>query len=87
MKSIQEAKRRLLANVGTNILNIGIGALVTLWLTRYLITHLGLAVYGMVPLAVTVVSYSGLATLAISGTVSRFTSIHLNKEDSEGVVD
>jgi len=83
MQSISEAKKRLLANVGSNILVIVVSALIGIWLTRYLIRHLGLAVYGMIPLVVTIASYFGLLTLAISGTVSRFVAIHLGKEEND----
>lgn len=83
MQSINEAKKRLLANAGSNILVIVASTLIGIWLTRYLIRHLGLAVYGMIPLVVTIASYFGLLTLAISGAVSRFVAIHLGKEEND----
>jgi O-antigen/teichoic acid export membrane protein len=81
MKTVQTAKKRLLVNIGSNILAVAVSAIVGIWLTRYLIQQLGLAVYGMVPLVMSVVSYLGILTLAISGTVGRFVAIHLNRGD------
>jgi membrane protein EpsK len=83
MTSIGVAKKRLLANVGTNIFAMALNALIAIWLTRYLIRQLGLALYGLIPLSFAVVSYIGLLTFAISGTISRFVGIHLDRQENE----
>ena len=52
-----------------------------LWLTPYLIRHLGVAAYGLVPLAVTVTSYMGLFTTALNAAVGRFITLCLDRHD------
>ena len=84
MQNVDIAKGRLLRNVGSNILVVIVNTLSGIWLTRYLIEQLGLAVYGMVPLVVVIVSYFNPVTQAISSTVGRFIGVHLGKGDNEG---
>lgn len=52
-----------------------------LWLTPFLISRLGVAVYGLVPLAISITQYFGLFTLAITATVSRFVAVNYAKDD------
>jgi membrane protein EpsK len=81
--SSQEAKKRLVANIGTNLLVVLVGAAVSVWLTPYYIEKLGIAAYGMIPLVVSFIAYFNLLTGSISNAVSRFVTIHLNKEEKE----
>jgi O-antigen/teichoic acid export membrane protein len=75
---LSEARRRLVVNVSTNILAIIISSVVTLWLTPYLIKHLGLAAYGVVPLIMSITPYFDLITFSITSTVGRFVAVHYN---------
>ncbi len=52
-----------------------------LWLTPYLIGHLGLAMYGLVPLANQITSYMGIITVALTGAVGRYLTIELTRGD------
>jgi membrane protein EpsK len=54
-------------------------ALLNLWLTRYLIGHLGVEAYGLVPLAASIVAYMGIVTLALNVAVGRFLTISLER--------
>lgn len=83
MSSLKEAKRRLVANIGTNILGVGVSLLIGIWMTPYLIRNLTIEVYGMVPLVISFIQYFNILTMSISGAVSRFVSIHLNKKEYE----
>lgn len=83
MKLIQEAKRRLLVNIGTNLLALFVTSLVGIWLIPYLIRHLGVELYGMVPLALSISHYSGLFTIAITGTVGRFVALFIDRGEYE----
>ncbi len=83
MKNINEAKKRLLANIGANILAITVGSLIGIWLTPYLIRNLGVELYGMVPLVLSISHYFGLFTLAVTGTVGRFVALYIDQEDLE----
>jgi membrane protein EpsK len=76
-------KGRFVINLAANLVNFGLGILVGLWLTPYLIRHLGVAAYGLVPLAVTVTSYMGLFTTALNAAVGRFVTIALDRQDHD----
>jgi membrane protein EpsK len=81
--STHEAKKRLLVNIGTNILVVVVSALVGIWLTPYLIQNLGLELYGIIPLFLMISRYSELFTLTIRGTVSRFVALSFGRTDFE----
>ena len=67
-----------LSNIGVVILNVVIG----LWFTPYLIKNLGIALYGLVPLATTVASYFSLISISLNGAVGRFLTIDIQKQDT-----
>jgi len=67
----------LIANTGIFVLNILLG----LWYTPYLIRHLGVATYGLVPLANSLTSYLSLITLSLNGAAGRFLTIDLERGD------
>ncbi|MFH1897588.1 MAG: oligosaccharide flippase family protein [Candidatus Desantisbacteria bacterium] len=69
----------MLFNMAYFILNLGIG----IWLVPYLIVHLGVTVYGIVPLAISITAYIGLITISLNSSVSRFLTIELQKKDTE----
>jgi len=79
--NIKEAKRRLIVNIISNILNILIGGVVGIWMVPYLKNHLGLAAYGMIPLISSITNYFNVFTLSITHTVSRFSIIHLSRKE------
>jgi membrane protein EpsK len=60
-----------------------IQAVAALWFTPYLIDHLGVATYGMVPLASSVTTYMLIFTSAFNSAVTRFLTIDLEKKDSD----
>jgi len=78
-----EAKRRLLANVSSNIAAMAITVLIGFWLTRYLIQQLKVAAYGMIPLVTQIVAYFDLFSKAIRDAVGRFVAIHFNRQENE----
>lgn len=78
-----EAKRRIIRNVSTNMLTVFISSLVAIWLIPYLIRHLGVEVYGMISLVVSFVTYFNLFTMSISNTLRRFIAIHLGRDELE----
>ncbi len=73
--------RRFSINLATNILNFGFSVLVGIWLTPYLIRHLGIGAYGLIPLATTVTTYLAIFTLALNSAVGRFMTIALDRND------
>lgn len=78
-----EAKRRLLVNIGTNILAVFVNAVIHIWLTPYLIRNFGLKIFGMIPLVVSFVAYFNLFTMSIVNAVTRFVAIHFGRDEFE----
>jgi membrane protein EpsK len=81
--SIPEAKKRLIANIGTNILAVIVGVAIGIWQTPYLIRHFGIEVYGMIPLVISFIAYFNLLTTSITNAVTRFVAVHLSKDEEE----
>lgn len=81
--TIGEAKKRLLANVGTNVILLIVNVAIGVGLTPYFIKHLGIEVYGMIPLVISFIAYFNLFTMSISSTVSRFVAICIGKGEAE----
>jgi len=74
-------KSRFFINLAANVANFGFSILVGLWLTPYLIRHLGVGAYGLIPLATTVISYLALFTIALTSVSGRFMTIALERKD------
>ncbi len=75
------SRQQLILNIGSNaalfLLNFG----VNLWFVPYLIRHLGVAGYGVVPLTATFSAYLGLITLSLNSALGRFLTIDLERGD------
>lgn len=69
----------LLGNAGSFVVSLAIGV----WMTPYLISHLGVATYGLVPLATNITSYMAIITVALSGSVGRFLTVDIAGDDAE----
>jgi len=80
---MHNSKRYAAANMLTNLGVVAITALIGLWLTSYLIGELSLEVYSIVPLAVSIGSYLGIATMLITRSSARYVAIHFNKGETE----
>lgn len=70
-------------NFSTNTLLMVISAVVSFWMTPYLIGKLGIEVYGVVPLFASVLVYLGLLTTVLSASVARYVSLYYYKGDIE----
>jgi len=80
---IDTSARRFRANVLANLAYFVFNAGLQLWFTRYLIDNLGVATYGLVPLATNMTNYMAILTVALSGSVGRFLTIDLARGDVE----
>lgn len=67
----------VLSNVAVMLLNIGIG----LWFTPYLINNLGIALYGLVTLAISVTNYMFIINTALDTSVGRFLTLDIRQQD------
>jgi membrane protein EpsK len=81
--SSNEAKKRLLANVITSVMVVAVNTLIAIWIIPYLIKHLGIEVYGMIPLVFSFIAYFNLVSKSIAGALTRYTAIYLNKGEVE----
>jgi len=78
---MKESKKYLLRNVITNFLVIIVQGVINLWMTPYLIKHLGLGVYGMIPLVISFIAYFNIITSSITNSVSRYVIIYVNNNN------
>jgi membrane protein EpsK len=76
-----ELNNQFTKNLVSSISCFALNVIVGIWIVPYLIKHLGLAAYGLVPLAVTVTSYMGLFTVALNASVGRFMTMALDRQD------
>lgn len=82
-QSTSLAKKRLLLNISSNFSAVIVVSIIGFWLTPYLIHHLGVAVYGLVPLVGSVTAYFGLIGQTISSAVGRFVVLNMNNGENE----
>lgn len=74
-------RARFLLNVASNAVYIGASTVANLWLTPFLIGHLGIAAFGMIPLVTTITSYMSILTAALNTALSRFLVVDLERGD------
>ena len=67
-------------NVASFVINIVIG----LWLVPYLVGQVGVAAYGLIPLAMVFTEFMGVITVSINGTISRFLTIDIQNSNWAG---
>lgn len=78
---------KLSINIVSNVVYYLFSILINIWFTPYLIRHLGISAFGIVPLATTVVSYLSVLTLVLNAAVGRFITVSLEKgniDDARG---
>ncbi|AKB30493.1 hypothetical protein MSSIT_3774 [Methanosarcina siciliae T4/M] len=68
-------------NVMMNALSFIIGILIGLLLVPYFIEKLGVAAYGIIPIATSVSTYIGIFTQTTNASVSRYLTLDLQKKD------
>ena len=73
----KQVPKNLMANTLYFILNVLIG----LFLVPYFIRNLGVASYGLIPLATSLTSYVNLVTQSLNSSVSRYLTIDLQRQD------
>jgi len=71
--------RNLAANIAYFLVNIVIGVL----LVPYFISTLGVAAYGLIPLATSITGYVAIVVQSLNTAVSRFLTIDLQRGDYE----
>jgi len=76
-----DLKKQLFPNLISNGMVLGLNVLISLWFTPYLIRRLGIAVYGLLPLAFALTAYLNIITLSLNNAAGRFLAIDLKKSD------
>jgi O-antigen/teichoic acid export membrane protein len=77
-KTRQQFRNNVLSNLAAFAANLLIG----LWFTPFVINNLGIAAYGLIPLANSISSYFSIITLSLNGAVGRFLTIDIQKGKS-----
>ncbi len=79
---IRNSQRRFAINLVANGGNFLINILIGIWFTPYLIHHLGVSAYGLIPLALSVVTLMSVVPNALNGSVGRFLTIAFERRDA-----
>ncbi|RYZ98793.1 MAG: hypothetical protein EOP47_18450 [Sphingobacteriaceae bacterium] len=79
MNNAKALRKNLISNLTLLLLNGVIG----FWLPHYLISKLSVSVFGLIPLATTIIGYSALVTVGINGALSRFLAINIADDDKQ----
>jgi membrane protein EpsK len=72
-------KKQMPYNLIMNIVSFVVNIFIGLWLVPYLIKYIGVAAYGLVPLAMVFTEYISVITISINGAVTRFLTIEIQK--------
>jgi len=75
--------RRFALNLLANVGNLGLSMVVGVLYVPFLVSHLGPAVYGLVPLTSMVTSYMTLITVGLDSAVARSLTMALERKDDE----
>lgn len=76
-----DLKRRLPRNVAFQVLSFGVQIGTGLLLVPYLVRNLGLAAYGLIPVAAILTQYASLISQSVASSVSRFIAVALQSGD------
>lgn len=74
---IAQFPRNLIANVAWFIISV----IISILLVPYFVSTLGVAAYGLIPLATSVTGYVAIVILSLNTAVGRFLTVDLQKED------
>ncbi|MBL6459586.1 oligosaccharide flippase family protein [Belnapia sp. T6] len=75
------AEQRFALNVASNACYAIVNMVLMLWYVPFLIRHLGVAAYGAITLANTLVMYATILTAGFDVTTNRFLALSLNRND------
>lgn len=74
-------KKQMPKNLAMNVVSFVTNVLIGLWLIPYLVKYIGIAAYGLVPLAMIFSEYIGLIINSLNGAINRYLLIALQKND------
>jgi O-antigen/teichoic acid export membrane protein len=59
------------------VLSVGVG----IWIVPYLVKHIGIAAFGLIPLATSITQYINLATASIQAGISRYLTVDIQQDN------
>jgi len=77
-------RRRFVINIGSNLCYVALNSALMVWYVPFLVGHLGVAAYGMIPLANSLVMYTAIISASLDTSINRFLAIDLNQGDEAG---
>lgn len=80
--SAPASTRRFGLNLIANIGYLALSTVLMLWYVPFLIEHLGVAAYGMLPLANSLVMFTVILSSSLDVSINRFLAIDLNRGDA-----
>lgn len=78
---VDEASRRFVVNVGSSLAYAVLNTGIMFWYIPFLLKHLGVAAYGMVPLTSAFVMFAAIVCEGVNGAIYRNLAIDLNRGD------
>jgi membrane protein EpsK len=78
------AQGRFVVNVGSNVCYAVLNTAVMVWYVPFLLHHLGVAAFGMISLANSLVMYAAIISTGLDVAIGRFLAIDLNRGDDVG---
>jgi membrane protein EpsK len=82
-ETTQLFKKQLPKNAAMSVIAFSTYALSAVWLTPYLVKHLGPAAFGLIPLAELLTQYVSIITANLSASVNRFLTIEIQKQNGD----
>ncbi|MGX1743791.1 lipopolysaccharide biosynthesis protein [Bosea sp. NPDC055353] len=74
-----EASGRFIVNVGSSLIYVVLNTGIMFWYIPFLLKHLGVAAYGMVPLSSSLVMFAMIVCEGVNGAIYRNLAIDLNR--------
>ncbi len=81
IKNLDRSKKQINKNLIMNITLFIINLCISLWLISFYIDQLGTVEYGFIALATALNQYFGIITITIIGAVSRYLTIHIQRDE------
>lgn len=80
---MDKSKKKFLINTISTYSSMLINLVISFFLTPYLIRNLGVAAYGLYPLATSIVSYLDFLTISLNNSIGRYLAVFLEQDDQE----
>jgi len=78
------ASGRFVLNVGSNVAYAVLNVALMTWYIPFLVRHLGVDAYGIIPLSNTLVMYAAIVSASLDTSINRFLAIEVNRANITG---